>query len=742
MRATSLGSLRPAIAALAVIGTLAAGLLELGVWTRGAILEGPFIADGGHGFRADLTPIPLLKGVLATDGDGPWNGSRLRLSEDGVELTQAHTAHQTIRDGGGGRFSHWHDSLYFSASDNSDPNVSGHIYSVVHSVKVRDWVWGALAALLAISYWLYRRESGPVLAKISNLASAAQSGRPAVAIQLLLFVLIVAAPILVVINQFASGRTTYQSIGGLLPWADSNGWMYGALRILLLGQGTEWSARRPLNAAFFASLLGAGGLDLITTLLLRAALLGATVYLFFREVLRAFGLPAALLAACIVYGFAYPFIGITLSETNGVIFGTLGITVLLHATRSRSSAWFGLGLLLLTVGLLVRSGPFFVLPALLAWSACAFSEDRRVVFRPLVLGICGVAGAWLVSKGVAYLYMPPGILNNANFSYVIYGLAKGGESWQSFFNDVQAADPQFFAGRTESDLAKEAYARALDFIIADPRPLLRGMLEFTLRYIGSLGAYAPPLLRWPLLIIAAAGLVAALLGRGAPERRFLLVGFIGMAASASVIYWSSDAYRNFAPTIAFDALIVALGARSLTEILRGNVIKRAAATAASKASGSPSAIAAGLLGVSLVAIAVVAPAAFRAKAEPVADATTESCPEDTRQLMVQLGRGSVYIRLTDQIDAFAPEVSYEKFRRDPDFANVEIADFLRGLEAGDLLIYTIEPDGGNQEYRWLRAPARLGLVDSERYRLCARLSSPDAGYLYDVVAAHAIEEGQ
>ena len=59
--------------------------------------------------------------------------SQLRIFENGKELGPAHSAHADIRTYGAGRFSHWSDgtttSLYFSASDNSNPMTNGRSYT-------------------------------------------------------------------------------------------------------------------------------------------------------------------------------------------------------------------------------------------------------------------------------------------------------------------------------------------------------------------------------------------------------------------------------------------------------------------------------------------------------------------------------------------------------------------------------------------------------------------------------------
>ena len=68
-----------------------------------------------------------------SEGDTPDEPgrSRLQLLEDGVPLGPAHALHSDITDEGGGRYSHWGDSLVFSASDDSDPRTNGRSYHVL-----------------------------------------------------------------------------------------------------------------------------------------------------------------------------------------------------------------------------------------------------------------------------------------------------------------------------------------------------------------------------------------------------------------------------------------------------------------------------------------------------------------------------------------------------------------------------------------------------------------------------------
>ena len=53
----------------------------------------------------------------------------MMLYEDGRILGLAHSLHDHIAKYGGGRFSHWGEYIYFSASDSSDPNTNGRSYT-------------------------------------------------------------------------------------------------------------------------------------------------------------------------------------------------------------------------------------------------------------------------------------------------------------------------------------------------------------------------------------------------------------------------------------------------------------------------------------------------------------------------------------------------------------------------------------------------------------------------------------
>lgn len=76
-------------------------------------------------------PVPLRWHELANNAQLPQGSQPLMLLEDGRELGPVCPMHRTIREVGGGLYSHWSDQLIFSTSDGSDPRSNGRQYSLV-----------------------------------------------------------------------------------------------------------------------------------------------------------------------------------------------------------------------------------------------------------------------------------------------------------------------------------------------------------------------------------------------------------------------------------------------------------------------------------------------------------------------------------------------------------------------------------------------------------------------------------
>jgi len=145
---------------IAVSGTLVLSLvvlllgfaLQLGIWTRTEIFQGPFSPEAAP---SRICFIALGRGLrprelLNTGGDVPSSPfqSDLKLWVNGQLVGPAHGLHEEIRKTGDGRYSHWGDALLLSLPDGVPNSPSTRIVAE-YSPKLRDGVFhGALFGLL------------------------------------------------------------------------------------------------------------------------------------------------------------------------------------------------------------------------------------------------------------------------------------------------------------------------------------------------------------------------------------------------------------------------------------------------------------------------------------------------------------------------------------------------------------------------------------------------------------------
>lgn len=94
----------------------------------------PFSHQDGYCW---IAPLPHLSDL--SDIDEMPRGSNLRMFEDGKQLLFAHAPRISIQEVGEGRYSHWQAKLYFSASDNSDPNTNGRQYTVRYLQSISEF---------------------------------------------------------------------------------------------------------------------------------------------------------------------------------------------------------------------------------------------------------------------------------------------------------------------------------------------------------------------------------------------------------------------------------------------------------------------------------------------------------------------------------------------------------------------------------------------------------------------------
>lgn len=94
---------------------------------RTIALSPPYVHNGGYCWTLKLDTLQVGY------GDSVQNSyqSDLVLLENGMRLGPSHEMHDKIRSIGLGSYSYWDGMLYFSSSDDTDPNKNGRKYSIM-----------------------------------------------------------------------------------------------------------------------------------------------------------------------------------------------------------------------------------------------------------------------------------------------------------------------------------------------------------------------------------------------------------------------------------------------------------------------------------------------------------------------------------------------------------------------------------------------------------------------------------
>ncbi|MDB5662765.1 MAG: ribosomal protein methylase, partial [Sphingomonas bacterium] len=85
--------------------------------------------------RSKLWSVTVAELTDLSDNQEQPRRSGVYLFEDERQLTFPHASHDAIATYGGGRFSHWGTSIYFSSLDGADPNQNGRSYSLLIAAR-------------------------------------------------------------------------------------------------------------------------------------------------------------------------------------------------------------------------------------------------------------------------------------------------------------------------------------------------------------------------------------------------------------------------------------------------------------------------------------------------------------------------------------------------------------------------------------------------------------------------------
>ena len=375
-----------------------------------------------------------------------------------------------------------------------------------------------------------------------------------------LVVLVVLLALASLVRTWLRNQTVTVSVAGFYMTSDASNHFECANGLLDHGiLVNPWCERRPVYAALLAGLSALTGRVWFLTLLVQAAIVAMCGLALAREASRRFNLIVAIALFVMFFAYAqlYAF-PLSMTENAGLIFGSLGLSLLLAGAAPINARLLAAGAGLLSLGLVARSGPFFMLPAIIAW---VFLHDQGGVgrrFRTAGIVCLGAVLGFFVQ--LLMLLLGDGTLANAqsNFSYTLYGLAVGGRGWTAVVDDHPEIR-ELMNTAEDAIASRKVYLLALQAFMHDPALLFVGFWRNLSRF------FAGPMftVSWSHYLGFAnmcwwLGAIAILVSRRDP--RYSLVGWlsIGLVASAAIITIDGGG-RVFAAGLAVQALQASLG---------------------------------------------------------------------------------------------------------------------------------------------------------------------------------------
>jgi len=450
---------------------------------------------------------------------------------------------------------------------------------------------------------------------------------------------------------WASGGTQTTVLSGLLPLYDAEYYYTDALRLINGMDFSVFSARRSLFPALLSVLLSLTNFNLMASLAILTAMVGLACYITAREIQRTHGAEISVFVLIVLFLYYRAHSGVSMSENLGVALGTLGFGLLWRGTSSKNLWLLSLGIFVTTVGLNARAGAFFMLPLIVFWLLWFTARDKFTWWKKsLSFSMGAIVLGFILSLGLTRLIAVPAGVPFANFSYTLYGLASGGNSWAYVFE----AHPEVLSLQ-EPEQSKRIYKLAFDLIRENPLQTIEGALfnwkmlfsntwYSVYSYIGGENSNISMAARWGMYLLALAGIYAWLRERDDPYKSLVMVSVLGVFLSVPLLP-PTDAYRMrpYAASIVILGMLPAMGFHSLlTKTGRGFISKPAEGFIPASASSAFSIL--------IIMVTLIGSLGVKFTARPL-DLVPVPCESGTDFAIIRFDRGT-FINILRQDQAF------------------------------------------------------------------------------------------
>jgi len=453
--------------------------------------------------------------------------------------------------------------------------------------------------------------------------------------------------------MWTSGYAGNKIIGGILPYKDGY-YYYDGAQMLSMGQVIPLSGLqgiwRPLLPGFLSVLQLFTGNNLLWCLGILAVVTAVGCYMAAWQIaLRHHAVIAALFIAMLWF-YAQLFIGYTWTELPGLAFGCLGFVLLWNGAEWLKLWDMALGIAVLTIGISIRAGAFFILPLIVLWAGWVFRGEKRFSLKPAaIVAAAGIASFLLANIIFPRLITAPGGMTFANFSGTLYGQTVGGAGYMA-------------AGQLGADDPMVVYQAAFERIRNYPLGLVIGAAKSyrdffipnskgIFSFVSSSSPQPLDIILWVIALgLLAWDLVHSIRNIRDPLASFQLACFIGIFLSIPFLPPIDGGRRFYAGTMPFFYILPAMALETIPRLRRSSESRQ-------PEENRPFEIAARLLaGTLMVLILLFAPLIRFTSSEPQAASLT--CPLNQKAFTIQVPKDSYLDVVRDGTAACgkAPEV--------------------------------------------------------------------------------------
>jgi hypothetical protein len=494
---------------------------------------------------------------------------------------------------------------------------------------------------------------------------------------------------------WASGQSQSVAVSGLIPLTDAANYYHDSLRIIAGQSISHFSAMRPFFPGFLSFLMNLTGRNFMFSLAIITAIAAVAIYYTVREIQRTHGAEAAVFLLIILFLYFRHHSGTSMSETLGVPLGALGIGLIWRGLEKRSQSLAIFGLFVSAFAMNVRPGTMFILPFMLLWVGWVFRKPNKYIsIKLLFWGAGAIVLSFVLNSLTIRLLAEPSGTAFSNFSWALYGLASGGNSYTYIFEK----HPELLLIPDPAQ-SRTIYRMALELMIQSPNLFIKGAFHnwgmfFSDSWYSAFSflegenglRYIYRITRWMIYTLCALGFIKWILKPADPYG-----GLVGMAAIGVLISVPfvppTDAYRVrlYAASIVIFGLLPAMGAALIISQFK---LKIFSPINLEIQATNITAIFSALL------ILVILSSPLIVKASHQQPPSLEfSCPSNSDQIAVRFDPGtSVNImREKDLFLDWMPNFHQGLFRRSiHDLADNNLIAYFDSLRAGTSLVSTLD----------------------------------------------------